>query len=29
MGKELNINFENPEVKIIPQEKGKKLIKLK
>ncbi|MEM2416954.1 MAG: tRNA (cytidine(56)-2'-O)-methyltransferase [Nitrososphaerota archaeon] len=29
MGEELNKNFENPEVKIIPQEKGKKLIKLK
>jgi tRNA (cytidine56-2'-O)-methyltransferase len=29
IGEELNINFENPKVKIIPQEKGKKLIKLK
>ena len=28
MGEELNKNFENPKVKIIPQEKGKKLIKL-
>jgi len=29
MGEELNKNFENSEVKIVPQEKGKKLIKLK